>query len=287
MRLRPGFTLDDAQRGLTFVYGLFHGLHGSKEGGSVNAVAYLTAVDLAQPHLLAFRDPDLGTDLRSTAYWQIFSLTGIAKSSGNRAAFSEVNIQVAALRKAQEELDTLKEYASRPGLAVFYDTHMLNHWNSPSAVVWQEVLKAGGRPTKTVRLVVPDAVIGELDQQKYGQGDLAKRAATALVYLERTLRDTAPGQPVEIRPGVTLEVRMSPPGPREAIQDVDWHILQAASDLQQLNPASTVLVLCDDTAMKLRARQIGLDTFCLPNKERKNESTSAKAKAEQPPAEAS
>ncbi|WP_405008314.1 PIN domain-containing protein [Kitasatospora purpeofusca] len=279
MRLRPGFTLDDAQRELAYVYDLFDGLRDSQVGEAVNAHRYLSAVDTATPHLRAFNDPDLAAILRSTTYWQIFSLTGLARANGNQAAYLEVNAQTAALFEAQQELDALKEYASRPGLAIFYDTHMINHWKSPSDILWQQVLKKQGRPTKEVRLVVPDAVIGELDQQKYGQGDLAKRAATALVYLETTLRDTAPGQPVELRQGVTLEVRMSPPGPREAVQDVDWHILQAANDLQQLNPASTVLVLCDDTAMKLRARQIGLETFCLPNDHRKTKD--AKAEAEE------
>lgn len=49
MRLRPGFTLDDAQRELAYVYDLFDGLRDSQVGEAVNAHRYLSAVDTATP----------------------------------------------------------------------------------------------------------------------------------------------------------------------------------------------------------------------------------------------
>ncbi|MFJ9777915.1 PIN domain-containing protein [Kitasatospora sp. NPDC101157] len=162
---------------------------------------------------------------------------------------------------------TSKELAQRPGLPVVYDTNMLNHWKQPDHVRWREVLKSEGIEAKLVRLIIPLRVIDELDRQKYGDGALAKKAATAVRYLERTLTGAAPGTPVDLRPGeASLEV-WNDSDHRDS--DADLAILRCATDIAALHPDADVHVLTDDTGMRLRAHHLGLATLRLPDDHRK------------------
>jgi predicted ribonuclease YlaK len=88
--------------------------------------------------------------------------------------------------------------------------------------------------------VSPLRVIDELDRQKYGQGDLAKKAATAIRYLERVLTGTLPGQPVQLRQGATLEVRVDTD---DRGGDADLSILRCAADLDNLHQDTGARVL--------------------------------------------
>ncbi|MFJ7911389.1 PIN domain-containing protein [Kitasatospora sp. NPDC096204] len=140
---------------------------------------------------------------------------------------------------------------------------MLNHFKQPDHIDWKDaVRRATGTKPPTVRLIIPQEVIGELDRQKYGQGDLAKRAAAAIKYLDTALLTAPPGHPVQIRDGVTLETRLAPPGPSHVI-DVDWEILMCADELHHLNPTAGVHVLTNDRNMRLRAGQLNLPTLTL------------------------
>jgi predicted ribonuclease YlaK len=119
-----------------------------------------------------------------------------------------------------------------------------------------------------VRLVVPIVVIDELDRQKYGDGILAKRAATAIRYLDRQLTGSTPGAAVPLAKNVTLEVAFDSV-PNQAAMDADRRILMCAADLDQLRPEAGTRVLTNDTNMRLRALHLGLRTLALPEKYRK------------------
>ena len=56
------------------------------------------------------------------------------------------------------------------------NTDMLNHWVHPGDIRWREILKIQEEDAKLARLVIPLRVVDELDRQKYGQGDLARKA---------------------------------------------------------------------------------------------------------------
>ncbi|MFC8125968.1 PIN domain-containing protein [Streptomyces sp. NPDC057302] len=170
------------------------------------------------------------------------------------------------MQQARTELNALKDLAARPGLPVVYDTNMLNHWRQPSDVLWREVLRGQGENTPQTRLVVPLCVVDELDRQKYGQGELAKRAATAIRFLESTVQNSRPGQPVSLRQGVTLEIWVDTDDRRG---DTDLSILRCAADLANLHPDTGARVLTDDIGMRLRAQQMDLRAVRLPGDHRK------------------
>lgn len=189
-----------------------------------------------------------------------------AQRALNQAFSTEIENQVKALEQARTELEDLKKLVARPGLPVVYDTNMLNHWQQPGDIRWRDVFKAQDEKVPLTRLVVPLRVIDELDKQKYGQGDLARKAATAIRYLERVLKDSQPGETVRLRDGATLEVWVDTD---HRGGDADLSILRCAADLDNLHPATGARVLTDDIGMRLRAHQLGLKVVRLPEDHRK------------------
>lgn len=281
MRLNPGITLayaDDVLRRAETTWG-------NARGAQDYYRAYTDAVHDTYPTLRqAFAAPDLGASLHSTAYWNLLPIGGARPDSGvmtdpdvaagrmralraqNQALATEIENQVKALEQARAELAELKKLAARPGLPVVYDTNMLNHWRQPGDVLWRDVFKAQGEDVPLTRLVIPLRVIDELDRQKYGQGDLAKKAATAIRFLERVLADSQPGQPVQLRQDATLEAWVDTD---DRGRDADLSILRCAADLDNLHHGTGARVLTDDVGMRLRARQMGLKVLRLPQDHRK------------------
>jgi rRNA-processing protein FCF1 len=281
MRLTPGTTLayaDDVLRRAETTWS-------NARGAQDYYRAYTDAVHDTYPTLRqAFAAPDLGASLHSTAYWNLLPIGGARPDLGfttdpdlaanrmralraeNQALATEIENQVKALEQARAELEELKKLAARPGLPVVYDTNMLNHWRQPGDIRWRDVFQAQGEDVLLTRLVIPLRVIDELDRQKYGQGDLAKKAATAIRYLEHVLKDSLPGQPIQLRQGATLEVWVNTD---DRGGDADLSILRCAADLDNLHQDTGARVLTDDVGMRLRAQQMGLKVLRLPQDHRK------------------
>ncbi|WP_158711506.1 PIN domain-containing protein [Streptomyces xylophagus] len=295
MRLKPGVTTDFAEGLLNFAERQWRA---AREAPTVHDcfTEYLRTVGLLlYRYREAFVSPDLAAGLYNAAYWNLLALnrSGPGNSVPSRAPseriaraemmplLTEIDVQLVAVEDAHSELAGLKRLGGRPGLPVVYDTNMLNHWSQPGDVDWREVLKAPGEETRLCRLIVPLTVIDELDRQKYGQGQLAKRAATAIRYLDHVLKGCNPGTPTRLREDATLEVWSDTD---ERGTDADLAILRCAADLDilhaprirlvwdevdHLHPERGSRVLTDDVGMRLRANQMGLRVVSLPEKYRK------------------
>jgi len=281
MRLNPGTTLDHADAVLRQAETTW----GNARGAQDYYRAYTDAVHDTYPALKqVFAAPDLGAGLHSTAYWNLLPIGGgraglgvcldpdvahnamRAQRAENQALRNEIDTQVNALEQARAELEALRTLTARPGLPVVYDTNMLNHWHQPGDILWRDVLRPQGENASHIRLVVPLRVLDELDRQKYGQGDLAKKAATAIRYLERVLDNSQPGEPVQVRQDTTLEVWIDTD---DRGSDADLSILRCAADLDNLHPDTGARVLTDDFGMRLRAQQLNLKVLRLPEAHRK------------------
>ncbi|XKK58841.1 PIN domain-containing protein [Streptomyces sp. ARC32] len=281
MRLNPGITIayaDDVLRRAETTWG-------NARGAQDHFRAYTDAVHDTYPVLKqVFATPDLASTMHSLAYWNLLPIAQShvatsftsdpsvaanmmrANRAENQAIATEIENQVKYLEQARSELDELKKLAARPGLPVVYDTNMLNHWSQPGDILWRDIFKAEGETVQDARLVIPLRVIDELDKQKYGQGELAKRATTAIRYLERCLKGGKPGEAVQLRPGATLEVWVNTDDRRG---DADLAILRCAADLDNLHPGTGCRVLTDDFGMRLRAQQVGLKVISLPQNHKK------------------
>lgn len=281
MRLNPAVTLaraDDVLRQVESTWSNARGAHDVYR-------AYMDAVHETYPMLKqTFRAPDIGAGLRSVAFWNLLSMgsghsdRGVIRDPAvamnlqrsmraeKQALATEIDDQVKALERARTELEALKKLASRPGVPVVYDTNMLNHWRQPGDVLWRQVFKAQGEDVPYTRLVIPLRVIDELDRQKYGQGDLAQKAATAIRYLERVPKASQPGQVVQLRQDAGIEVWVDTD---DRGDDADLSILRCAADLADLHPDTDVRILTDDIGMRLRAQQMDLKVMQLPEDHRK------------------
>ncbi|MFD7828468.1 PIN domain-containing protein [Streptomyces sp. MJM8645] len=278
MRLKPTFTIQQADQGLDSALEILESARDVAITDSKDPrAAYLYGINFAVEKLLPFAVPDLSAALQSTTFWNILQAARDQPMMLRWIVLNELNVQIPALAKAREDLDVLKAYTARPGLPLVYDTNMLNHFNHPDAIDWRKAVRhATGKKASAIRLIVPQEVIGELDRQKYGQGDLARRANAAIRYLDTALLTAPPGEPVQIREGVTIETRLAPPGPAHVI-DVDWEILMCADELHHLNPAARVHVLTNDRNMGLRASQLHLPTLTLDNHYRRDHNTCTSA----------
>jgi PIN domain len=281
MRLNPGIALDYADDVLRRAEMTWTNARGGRDFYR----AYTDAVHDTYPTLKqVFASPDVGGGLRSTAYWNLLRLGGthsgmgfisdpdvaanlqIAIRAENQALTAEIEMQLKTLELARVELEALKDLAARPGLPVVYDTNMLNHWRQPGDVRWRELFKAQGEDIPFTRLVVPLRVIDELDRQKYGNGELARRAATAIRYLERVTKSGEPGRPVQLRPDASLEIWMDTD---DSDDNADLSILRCATDLAKLQQGIRVRVLTADIGMRLRAQNLSLTVMRLPDDHRK------------------
>ena len=289
MRLAFGVSLDEAEEALRDVESRWRAALERRDLFG----AYVGAVYDTYPVLeRIFAARELADGMHSAAYWNLLQMADTQANRGGifagtvqalrairvetlepspaalQALASEITRQIEALKRAETELRALRELASRSGLPIVYDTNMLNHWSQPGDIKWREFLKGRGEQTTIARLVVPLRVIDELDRQKYGQGDLAKKAATAIRYLERVLKDNEPGRPVILRreDDATLEVWIDSD---DRGGDADLSILRCAADLDNLHRATGARVLTDDVGMRLRAGQMGLKVLRLDEKHRK------------------
>lgn len=281
MRLHSGVTVTRADEVLRDAENTWMNARGAQN----YFYAYADAVHDTYPLLKqTFAAPDLAEAIRSAAYWSLLNLGGsesrfafttdpnlrdhrqLVVRAQNRALAAEIDNQVRTLERARGELEALKELAARPGLPVVYDTNMLNHWNRPTDIHWQNVLKVQGEDVGLVRLVVPLRVVDELDGQTYGSGQLAQRATAAIRYLEKVLADRKPGEAVTIREEVSLEVWIDN---EHRGGDSDLAILRCAADLDALRPQTGARVLTNDYGMRLRAQQLGLTAVRLPAAHRK------------------
>ncbi|GAA3371238.1 hypothetical protein GCM10020367_21090 [Streptomyces sannanensis] len=266
MRLKPGVTLDRAEDELRKAVMAFENAQSSQPYETLWD-GYLRAFDQVLRGLeQTFADPDLAGGLMSPAFWNLFQVGGIGPAA-NRIVLGEVEAQLRVLREAEQDLAELKALAERPGVPVVVDTNVLLRWDQPDHINWRTILKDDGANDPQTRLVVPLVVLDELDRQKYGDGVLARRAATAIRYLDKALANGNAGATVRVKDGVTLEVGGL--AMRRSTKDVDMQILLCAADLDQLNPHAGTRVLTGDIGMRLRAAQMGLRTFQLPENHRK------------------
>lgn len=269
MRLNNGVSIAEAEQALSDTEATWLDLMRDEW---VTYRTYSDAVDKVHGLLArTFAEPDLTGELYSATFWHVTSVNPnwSVTQEDPRLIAREVKAQLATLDSARAQLLRLRALAERPGMPIVYDTNMLNHWQQPGGVLWRKVLSANGLRPRLVRLVIPMRVIDELDRQKYGHGDLARKAATAIRYLDRIFSDRDKYLPAEIRKGeATLEI-WPDDHDRGRGTDADLEILRCASDLSLLLPNERTSVLTDDTGMRLRAQQMHLGTLRMPEEYRK------------------
>jgi rRNA-processing protein FCF1 len=176
---------------------------------------------------------------------------------------SETTRQVANLEWLRDDLAQRRERAlSASGHLTLLDTNVLMHYQPPANINWPELVAK-----REVRLVIPLAVIDELDAMKFSDSARKRGKARELLPQLRCYIGHG-GTPQQVRDHTTIEVLIEP-GPRGRAIDVDSEILETAHELRRLS-GQPVTIVTADTGMSLRAEGQGLPIVMIPDEYRRD-----------------
>ena len=137
------------------------------------------------------------------------------------------------------------------------DTNALLHYTRFDQLNWPKVVQE-----PPVRLVIPVAVIDELDDKKYARREeFQQRARELLALIDRVTASPADGC-LEIGASVTVEVLPGERGHRRMPSN-DQEILERCEFLQQMS-GNPVMLITGDSGMRIKARSRGISAFKLP-----------------------
>jgi rRNA-processing protein FCF1 len=220
--------------------------------------SYLNWVYGAQTRLRSiFADTELEDSLLARAYWHV-SMSSIPPSPElGRLVDEELIFQAGhpgvpadpggRLGDAADRLGALRRLADRPGRICVPDTNALLHYTRFDQLPWPERI---GQPV--VRLIVPLAVIDELDKKKYARREEFQQRARELLALIDRYETAAPDAYVQLREGVTFEVLPDERGHFQAVS-TDQEILERCEFLAQVTGSATILVT-GDSGVRINAR---------------------------------
>ncbi len=277
MRLRHGVTVEQAIQALGEI--IQESLQprdiGADVQGNVAVRAqvpvrlngYLNWVYGAQARLRCiFADTELEDSLLARAYWHV-SMSSIPPSPElGRLVDEELIFQAGhpglpgdhggRLGEAADGLRALRGLADRPGRICVPDTNALLHYTRFDQLPWPQRI---GQPV--VRLIVPLAVIDELDKKKYARREEFQQRARELLALIDRYETAAPDAYAKLREGVTFEVLPDEPGHFRAAS-ADQEILERCEFLTQVT-GSPVTLVTGDSGVRIDARARGIDVIKL------------------------
>ena len=257
-RLRTGGLIDQVTRSIV---DLERDLTNSRSSPGIPAAQmrdeYLGWTHRAERQLRhLFRDPEAWEMLFSTRYWHI---RGIRTNAAGSSAMihDEANSQAIRL---QGYVDQLRHEAnvfapSDPIEApVVLDTNVLIHFQPLVQINWLKEINAN-----QVRIVLPLAVVDELDKQTYvSNPTICKRAKSVIAFLQKLRKGRPADHAVQVpsRPGATCQILLDPEGHRR-FSNVDQEILSRAQHVSLLR-GQPVIVGSADYGVQLRAEAQGL-----------------------------
>jgi rRNA-processing protein FCF1 len=213
-----------------------------------------------------FADSGLEDSLLARAYWHV-SMSSIPPSPElGRLVDEELIFQAGhpgvagdpggRLGEAADRLRASRRLADRPGRICVPDANALLHYTRFDQLPWPERI---GQPV--VRLVVPLAVIDELDSKKYARREEFQQRARELLTLIDRYETAAPDAYAQLRAGVTFEVLADEPGHFRAAS-TDQEILERCEFLAQVT-GSPVTLLTGDSGARINARARGIEVIKL------------------------
>jgi rRNA-processing protein FCF1 len=268
MRLRHGVTVEQAVQELGEIIQDSQPQNaGAPPDLRVKLNSYLNWVYGAQARLrLSFADSELEDSLLARAYWHV-SMASIPPSPElGRLIDEELVFQAGhpgvpddrggRFGEAADRLRSLRRLADRAGRICVPDTNALLHYTRLDQLPWPERL---GQPV--VRLVVPLAVIDELDNKKYARREEFQQRARELLALIDRYETAAPDAYAQVRQGVTFEILPDEPGHSRAVS-TDEEILERCEFLAQVTGTPVTLVT-GDSGVRINARARGIEVVKL------------------------
>ncbi|MES9535936.1 PIN domain-containing protein [Actinomadura sp. NPDC000600] len=252
MILREGRDIDDAVRAIRQL---------ANSAGTVRTgvadepkANYIKWVDDCERQLRnIFTDTDIAKDMITDRYWRLTAEGAGASLAFHTALGAEIEVQRDRLNALADKLEELAKVARRPGQIVIPDCNFYVHCMPMQDVKWCDVLKV-----EQVRLVMPYAVLDELDKVKDMKGDRSNRARNVLKYVDQLIPDYSKSDMGELRDKVTFEIFPDEPDHRRR-WSMDEEIVDRGLLLQRL-AGQPVLILSDDRGMRIRTQRRGLQS---------------------------
>jgi rRNA-processing protein FCF1 len=229
--------------------------------------SYLNWVYDAQARLRSiFADGELEDSLLARAYWHV-SMASIPPSPElGRLVDEELVFQAGhpgvagvpggRLGEAADRLRALRRLADRGGSICVPDTNALLHYTRFDQLPWPQRIGQSA-----VRLIVPLAVIDELDSKKYARREEFQQRARELLALIDRYETAAPDAYAHLREGVTFEILPEEPDHFRAVS-TDQEILERCEFLAQAT-GSPVTLVTGDSGVRINARARGIEVIKL------------------------
>ena len=274
MRLRHGVTVEQAIQALVEISQDSlqpRNITGQAPDLRVKLNSYLNWVYGAEARLRPiFADTELEDSLLTRAYWHV-SMSSIPPSPElGRLVDEELIFQAGhpgnvgdrggCLGEAADRLRALRRLADRVGSICVPDTNGILHYTRFDRLPWRERI---GQPA--IRLIVPLAVIDELDNKKYARREEFQQRARELLTLIDRYETAAPDAYAQLREGVTFEVLPDEPGHFRAAS-TDQEILDRCEFLAQVT-GSPVTLMTGDSGVRINARARGIEVIKLGEKD--------------------
>jgi PIN domain-containing protein len=151
--------------------------------------------------------------------------------------------------------------ANRPGRICVLDTSAVLHYTRLDELAWAQRVR-----DVPLRLIMPVAVVRELDRMNHAsRQEFQHRAREILTLLETYVSTTPPDGYTTVRDGVTIEILPDEPGHVRA-PSTDLEILDRCAMLCSLT-GKPVTIITGDTAMRINALARGIDIIKLPDED--------------------
>ncbi|MEY9934120.1 hypothetical protein ABH926_008784 [Catenulispora sp. GP43] len=194
----------------------------------------------------------------------------------NNAADHERRLQMERLEHTREDVQKLETFANGGGKILIIDTNTLMHAYPLEQIQWQ---KKNGMPAHEIlRVLVPLAVIDELDRKKFEGGDTMRRKAAAAIrslYGHRKGLNPDVSATLTTTDGMTLTLEI----PRDDLgrsraAATDDEIRDFGVFVKEIT-GRPVTVVTRDMGLQLRCERAGLDVLWLHEDDWKQQEQSA------------
>lgn len=220
---------------------------------------YLAWVEQAETQLRSRFSPDVWRELFTDRYWHIQRLD---ESSARPfpVVSNEAGYQADRLDTMATQLEEFHRRFSVGADCAFVipDTNVLLHYRRFDEIMWPEIVDEAA-----VRLVVPLVVIDELDDLSFRSSPISDRARSVLRSLRRHRSGVGPGEPSELRPGVSMQILIDPPE-HERLANNDAELLDRIEYLNEVTGRNSILVTAD-YGLQLRAGAREIQWRALPD----------------------
>jgi rRNA-processing protein FCF1 len=235
--------------------------------GNTMSATYALAVNHAEGRLgNAFDKVSIVEALQTRRYWHITENAPYNGPAPNFAVSQETAFITALLQKERAAFEALHAWLDGAGLFTIIDTNVLMHCVPINHIDWNTELKQIAGQRAQPRLIVPLAVVRELDRKKFEGADSSRRRAQKAIKSLHDLRGGCePDEAARVAAAggsiATLEIPRDDIG-RTPLSNTDDELISYGQFMSFVG-ARPVAVVTRDLNVQIKAARAGLHVVWL------------------------